>query len=54
MDKQTAELSFRQSFERLKTDEPIRLPKGTPVSQNNVAKEADVDPRAYSITAKGT
>ncbi|MGV8892281.1 MAG: hypothetical protein ACOH2K_04940 [Burkholderiaceae bacterium] len=46
MDKQTAEHLFRQSFDRLKTNQGIRLPKDTPVSQNNVAKEAGVDPSA--------
>jgi uncharacterized membrane protein len=44
--KNTAEERFRESFERLKLGQPIVLPKGTPVSQNNVAKEADCDPSA--------
>jgi hypothetical protein len=42
----TAGQRFLQAFERLKADEPKVLPKGTPVSQNNVAKEADCDPSA--------
>ncbi|EIM16993.1 hypothetical protein [Pseudomonas chlororaphis] len=37
---------YRAAFERLKNDEPQRLPKGTPISQNNVAKEAGSDPSA--------
>mgnify|MGYP005725292303 FL=1 len=41
-----AELKFRDSFERLKHGKPDILPKGTPLSQNNVAKEAGVDPSA--------
>lgn len=43
----TAEQRFRQAFERLKADEPKILPKGTSVSQNNVAKEAGVGPTAF-------
>jgi len=42
----TAEASFRQSFARLKAGTPKVLPVGTPVSQNNVAKEAGCDPSA--------
>lgn len=41
-----AELKFRDAFERLKLGKPEILPKGTPLSQNNVAKEAGVDPSA--------
>lgn len=44
--KNTAEERFRESFERLKLGKPTVLPKGTPVSQNNVAKEANCDPSA--------
>jgi len=44
--KSTAEERFREAFERLKLGKPTMLPKGTPVSQNNVAKEADCDPSA--------
>ncbi|MCG5078588.1 hypothetical protein [Paraburkholderia tagetis] len=43
---ETAEQRFRLAFERLKTDKPQVLPRGTPVSQNNVAKEAGTDPTA--------
>lgn len=41
-----AEQRFRDAFERLKLGVPQVLPKGTPVSQNNVAKEAGCDPSA--------
>lgn len=41
-----AELKFREAFERLKAGKPDILPKGTALSQNNVAKEAGVDPSA--------
>lgn len=43
---ETAEERFRAAFERLKEDRPNVLPSGTPVSQNNVAKEAGTDPTA--------
>jgi hypothetical protein len=42
----SAEQRFRDAFERLKLGIPRVLPKGTPVSQNNVAKEAGCDPSA--------
>lgn len=42
----TAEQRFRLAFERLKANHPITLQLGTPVSQNNVAKEAGCDPSA--------
>lgn len=41
-----AEDSYRAAFLRLKSNRPIRLAVGTVVSQNNVAKEAGVDPSA--------
>jgi hypothetical protein len=41
-----AERQFREAFERLKIGKPQQLPKGTKVSQNNVAREAGVDPSA--------
>lgn len=41
-----AEQAFRDAFERLKSGSNMTLPKGTPVSQNNVAKEAGLDPSA--------
>ncbi|MNF54424.1 hypothetical protein D3C84_358530 [compost metagenome] len=41
-----AEKLFRAAFERLKENEPVVLPRGTAVSQNNVAKEAGRDPSA--------
>jgi hypothetical protein len=42
----SAEAAYRDAFERLKQGQPERLPKGTPVSQNNVAREAGCDPSA--------
>ena len=41
-----AELQFYEAFIRLKNNKPNILPKGTKVSQNNVAKEAGDDPSA--------
>jgi len=41
-----AEKHFLEAFDRLKNTSTIRLPKGTPVSQANVAREAGVDPSA--------
>lgn len=41
-----AEQRFRAAFERLRLNVPEVLPKGTHVSQNNVAKEAGLDPSA--------
>lgn len=41
-----AEKKFRDAFDRLKAGKPDLLAKGTPVSQNNVAREAGVDPSA--------
>lgn len=41
-----AEIRFIEAFERLKVGKPELLPKGTPVTQNNVAKEAGVNPSA--------
>lgn len=41
-----AEQAFRDAFERLKANKPLKLPKGSRVSQNNVAKEAGYDPSA--------
>ena len=45
-DQLTAEQRFRQAFERLKAGRPVLLPRTTPVSQNNIAKEAGCDPSA--------
>lgn len=47
---ETAAERFRAAFERLKVNAPIRLDKDTPVSQNNVAKEAGTDPTALRKT----
>lgn len=41
-----AEIRFLEAFERLKIGKTELLPKGTPVTQNNVAKEAGVNPSA--------
>lgn len=41
-----AEQAFRDAFDRLRLGRPERLAKGTPVSQNNVAKEAGCDTSA--------
>jgi hypothetical protein len=41
-----AEEAFRRAFNLLKRSSPERAPKGTPVSQNNIAKEAGCDPSA--------
>lgn len=48
--KLSAEDRFYAAFERLKLNVPQVLPKGTPVSQNNVAKEAGCDPSALRKT----
>ncbi|MDG9873771.1 hypothetical protein N7592_11245 [Pseudomonas juntendi] len=42
----SAEQSFRNAFERLKTGQTSILPKGSLPSQNNVAREAGCDPTA--------
>jgi len=42
----SAESNFREAFQRLKQDCPVYVAKGTLVSQNNVAKEAGLDPSA--------
>lgn len=43
---QNAEERFRQAFERLKLGQPKVLMIGTPITQNNVAREAGCDPSA--------
>ena len=43
---ESAEQRFRLAFERLKAGKSRVLPLGSPVSQNNVAKEAGTDPTA--------
>lgn len=40
---------FTEAFERLKNNVPINLPKGTTVTQNNVAREAGRDPSALRM-----
>jgi len=44
--KQSAEKLFRAAYERLKMNKPNNLSKGTPVTQNNVAREAGRDSTA--------
>lgn len=44
--KPSAENSFREAFERLKTNIPQRLPKGSVPHEANVAREAGVSPSA--------
>jgi len=46
----SAEQRFRHAFDRLKLGVPNILPKGTSISQNNVAKEAGCDPSALRKT----
>lgn len=41
-----AEQQFRDAFERLKSNTPRILGKGSPVTQNNVAREAGCDTSA--------
>lgn len=41
-----AETDFREAFERLKAGTSRVLPWGSPVTQNNIAKEAGRDPSA--------
>lgn len=41
-----AEKAFEDAFDRLKRNQPVVLPRGTLVTQNNVAKEAGRDPSA--------
>lgn len=41
---------FREAFERLKSNKPMILDKNTPVTQNNVAREAGRDPSALKIS----
>lgn len=45
-EKNMAETSYREAFERLRNNTPRTLPIGSPVTQNNVAREAGVDPSA--------
>ncbi|NHC04091.1 hypothetical protein G9F31_09960 [Acinetobacter sp. 187] len=44
--KQNAEQSFREAFKRLKSNNPKILPLNSPVTQNNIAREAGRDPSA--------
>ena len=46
----SAEERFRAAFDRLKRNKPDLLPAGTPVTQNNVAREAGCDPSALRKT----
>ncbi|MDB1110794.1 hypothetical protein SAMN04490186_2164 [Pseudomonas grimontii] len=42
----SAEDRFRAAFERLKIGASSIVPSGTPITQNNVAREAGLDPSA--------
>ena len=42
----SAEMRFRQAFERIKNGEPKVVERGAAVTQNNVAREAGCDPSA--------
>ncbi len=42
----SAQSRFRAAFDRLKKGESEVMKRGTPVSQNNVAREAECDPSA--------
>lgn len=42
-----AETAFRAAFERLKQGSPWRIPNGSRISQNNVAREAGVEPSTF-------
>lgn len=44
--KSSAEQEFRAAFARLKKGETSRIPQGSAVTQNNVAREAGRDPSA--------
>lgn len=44
--KHNAEQSFREAFKRLKSNNPKILPLNSPVTQNNIAREAGRDPSA--------
>ncbi|MBA6100317.1 MULTISPECIES: hypothetical protein [Pseudomonas] len=46
MSKPNAEELFRAAFYRLKSNTPLVLCKGSPLTQNNVAREAGCDPSA--------
>lgn len=41
-----AEKAFRDAFDRLKRDKPKIRPRGKKITQNNVAREAGLDPSA--------
>ena len=47
MIKSFRESELRAAFERLKSGNVIRVPRCTPVTQNNVAREAGIDPSAF-------
>lgn len=49
-DDSAAAQMYLDAFKRLATNAPINLGKGTPVTQNNVAKEAGKDPSALKLS----
>ena len=48
-----AEDMYRAAFERLKAGKTTVVPRGTPVSQNNVAREAGNAPSAFKKSRYG-
>ena len=46
INKKSALELFSEAFERLKEDRPINISPGSPLTQNNVAREAGRDPSA--------
>ncbi|MFK3711769.1 hypothetical protein [Leclercia adecarboxylata] len=38
---------YEAAFERLKSNNPIRIKRGSPITQNNIAREAGKDPSAF-------
>lgn len=47
MAKVSREAELRAGFERLKSGDVERVPGGTPVTQNNVARETGMEPSAF-------
>lgn len=45
-ERESAEAHFRAALDRLVSSTPLRLPQGSRVTQNNVAREAGRDPTA--------
>jgi hypothetical protein len=47
MVKRSRETDLRAGFERMKSGDVLRVPRGTPVSQNNIARETGMEPSAF-------